>query len=558
MNEDSIILHIELIENMHYLGIVADKEARGFPYGSFADFLALRSADINKPQKPIQPVCLENNPNKQQVFNMVFDRLRLQYNHDLKDYEAQKQTIERLNKYPPTYAGFGQFIKDHFSDNVPFLFRRNIIPVGENNRRKHTYITGGSGSGKTEVLKSFVWHYLTRNTSTGIIFVDPHGTAAEQIAKFSVNKNNNRLIYIDPALDHSNFPCLNPFDIDGKEKMSDIEAENFAEEFRLVFCEILKGDFTEQMNTILIYLLPVVMKYPNSSIYDLLDFLEVGGDKVNHYINFAKANFKNKSIIDFLSGQYETDKSYQQTRKSLQTRLRAIFSSTVLQAVFTGKKTIDLAKEMSARKLIVFNLSKGKIPRESGIIGKFLIASLKIIALQRQKLDSRYRVPCHLFIDECQNFITPSIDEILKEARKYGLFLTLAQQIAGDGMSDEAFKTIKANTAIKLTGANGDDTLKIITKETGAELDSLKRLSTGKFSLWTRPDINEQHKPPYVVTMPTNTIDDRESMPRAEWLELLGQIVGNYYRRPGTTSESDDQAQSKNDPLEFDLNDYFH
>lgn len=141
--------------------------------------------------------------------------------------------------------------------------------------------------------------------------------------------------------------------------MSDITAENYAEEFRAVFEELLKGDFTEQMNTILIYTLPVMMKYPNASIYDLLAFLEVDGDRVGDFVEFAQKRFNNRSLLEFLSGQYELDKSYKQTRNSLQTRLRAIFSSTILQAVFTGKKTLNIANAMNEKKLIVFNLAKG-------------------------------------------------------------------------------------------------------------------------------------------------------------------------------------------------------
>jgi hypothetical protein len=68
----------------------------------------------------------------------------------------------------------------------------------------------------------------------------------------------------------------------------------------------LKGEFTDQMNTILVYTLPVMMKYPNSSIYDLLLFLEVGGEKVAEYIEFARERFNNRSLVDFLTGQYET------------------------------------------------------------------------------------------------------------------------------------------------------------------------------------------------------------------------------------------------------------
>jgi Type IV secretion-system coupling protein DNA-binding domain len=324
-------------DNPIILGKIADQEAGYFSYPTFADFLKKQQQKLAPPVKPSPPICFEDNPEKQKVFAMVGQRLKAQYQTDLRTYENLKAEQETIREYPPDFSGYAGYIQNHFPLVLPFRIRRHLIPVGENHRQKHTYITGGSGSGKSEVIKSFVWHYLTRNTHTGLVLIDPHGTLAEQVAKFKPNAENERLIYIDPAIDHRHFPCLNPFDIEGKESMGDIPAENYAEEFRIVFVELLKGDFTDQMNTILIYTLPVMMKYPNSSIYDLLLFLEVGGAKVAEYIEFAKKRFNNRSLLDFLTGQYENDKTYKTTRNSLQTRLRAIFSSTVLQAVSIEK-----------------------------------------------------------------------------------------------------------------------------------------------------------------------------------------------------------------------------
>lgn len=566
--ENPFLLEATTDDNPVLFGSLANQAARQFSYGSYADFLKNRQNTIPVPHKPNQPICFDPNQEKQAVFTMVWQRLKYEHQNALHHYDQQKAHQTKLNTYSPDLAGYAGYIKDHHADTLPFLFRRHLIPVGENHRRKHTYITGGAGSGKTEAIKSFLWHYLTRNTNTGLILIDPHGTVSEQVARFEPNAESDRLIYIDPAIDYEHFPCLNPFDIDDKETMSDIMAENYAEEFRAVFEELLKGDFTEQMNTILIYTLPVMMKYPNASIYDLLAFLEVDGDRVGDFVEFAQKRFNNRSLLEFLSGQYELDKSYKQTRNSLQTRLRAIFSSTILQAVFTGKKTLNLASAMNEKKLIVFNLAKGKIPREWSIIGKFVIASLKIIALQREKIPEHKRISCHVFVDECQNFITPSIEEILKEARKYMLHLTLAQQVAGDGMTDDFLEAILANTAVKVTGANGQKTLKIMSKETGAELEILGTLSTGKFSLWKRPDVGEKSKPPTIVSMPTNTIGNKESMNHEHWQQLKRTQLETYYRRlnhPIDIKSVDDREHADRDhpahpehPLNTDLSKYLN
>jgi hypothetical protein len=227
----SIEIEANTADNPAVFGMIADQEAGGFSYGNFSEFLAKHRQKLTPPVKPNAPICFDDNPAKQKIFAMVGQRLKTQYQTDLRIYEKQKAEQETLRKYPPDLVGYGSYIQDSFPFVIPFLFRRHLIPVGENHRQKHTYITGGSGSGKSEVIKSFLWHYLTRNTYSGLVLIDPHGTLSEQVAMFKPNAENERLIYIDPAIDHKHFPCLNPFDIEDKESMGDIPAENYAEEF---------------------------------------------------------------------------------------------------------------------------------------------------------------------------------------------------------------------------------------------------------------------------------------------------------------------------------------
>jgi hypothetical protein len=148
------------------------------------------------------------------------------------------------------------------------------------------------------------------------------------------------------------------------------------------------------------------------------------------------------------------------------------------------------------------------------------------------------------------------------------LHLTLAQQVAGDGMTDDFLEAILANTAVKVTGANGQKTLKIMSKETGAELESLGVLSTGKFSLWKRPDVGEKSKPPIIVSMPTNTIGNKQSMNREQWQQLKRVQLDTYYRRLShpintkstTTAEhtNSDHLTQPEHPLNTDLSKYLN
>lgn len=556
-------LSANLLFNPELLGQFLDENCREFHCVSFSEFLEKRNKILIKPVKPKQPTYYGYNTIKKQVYEQVWHHLKSRYESEYYQYEQSKNEQEKLQKYEPTLKGYSEFLTETKKVNLCFLNRRYFIPVNEEHRQLHTYITGGTGSGKSEVIKSFIWHYLTRNTSTGIVLLTPHGKIAEEVAKMTVNLENDRLVYISPELEKNFFPCLNPFDIENKEFLDDRECENYAESFRSVFEELLQGIFTEQMNALLKNILPIIVKYPNSSIYDLLAILDPTNEKAEKYINFAKKSFKNKNMLDFLQGQFLEDTSYQRTKNAMLTRLQAIFSSILMQAFMVGKTTIHLEQLINQRKLIIFNISKGNAPIEWEIIGKFVIASIKIISFKKEKNFSKNFVPCHLFIDECQNYISNSIQEILEESRKYRLYLTLAQQTAGAKMSKDLFRSIMGNTGIKVTGRNGDiETLQIMAKSTGANLEELKNfLATGRFSLWKTALTGETQKSPVIVDMPKNTLDNKQSMTDEQWEQVKILQLQKFYRLIGIkhSEPSKETLKTQNLPKKsFNLDDYLN
>lgn len=556
-NDLDFVVDCELKYNPEILGQTLDKKAGSFGVLNFENFLKNRNKIIIPPNKPNKPLANSNNQLQAMVFSETYRQAMIIYNKKYKHYESILQEQKLLQQYQEIPSGYAQFLTENYQVFTPFLESKNIIPISEENRQLHTYITGGTGSGKSETIKSFIWHYLTKNKSTGLVLLTPNGEIAEQVAKFWVNIENNRLVYIEPSLDFVHFPCLNPFDVPNKQDLSDIEAEKYAEAFRSVFEEILGKEFTSQMNALLISTLPVIVKMPNSSIYDFIDFLEPRDDKAGHsekvlkYIKFANNHLRNKGILDFLNGQFLYDDSYNRTKLGIHTRLRALFNTTIMQAVMVGKSTLNIEQMIDQRKLLIFNFPKGKMPLEYRILGLFILSTIKIISFRR---DGRTNfTPCHLFIDEFQNYITPSLQEILEESRKFGLFLTLAQQQAGARMDKALFTSILGNTAVKLTGVNGIDTLKILAQETGDNVENMqKNLSIGRFALWQKAKIGDTQKPPIIVTMPRNTLKDKQSMTKEQWETLKNTQIQAFYRPVGQNTQTEEKTQNSTVFDEFD------
>lgn len=516
-------------DNPELFAKVADQEAGQLSHFSFSDFLQKHRQEIIKPREPNRVCRADDPPQARMIYADAERRIFQDYEAKKRTYEQQKQEQISVRKYPDNWAGYGEYVAYFFPHTHKFFSRRFKLPVSEAQRRMHTYITGMTGSGKSEAIKTIIYHYITRNTYPSLVLLSPSKEIMLEVAKFPENLRNNRLIYICAKFKEGLYPCLNPFDIPDKESANNEQIERYAQEFILVFQEILAEKLTNHMANILNKTLTVLLRMNDTSVYDLLDFLDPSGERAQIYIEYAKENFSNPVLLNFFEHSFLTDRAYIVTKSSLHARLQLIFGSTVMQGVMIGKRTIDLEKEINAGKIVIFDLSKDDLATEWETLGKFVIAYLKLIAFRRANTKAR---PCHLFIDECHNYVTDSIEEILREARKYGLHLTLAQQTAGEKMSKDLKNAVLQNTAIKLTGMGAPDSLELIARQTGASVESLSKLQRGKFSLWKKALDNEEQKPPFVVTMPTNTLGHRHSMSELEWESLKNAQIGAYYRPP--------------------------
>lgn len=546
--QDTSDITIEFHDNPALLGVLANSAANRLAILGFEQYQKKRTSPLFPPQRPILAVCVEPIAAKQLVFDMVNLEKKVAHQKALSQYEKNKHQLDILNLYPADLAGYGAYLIDHHPHVLEFFGQRRAFPIHEESRRLHTYVTGGSGSGKSEFLKSLVWHYLTKDTSSALVFIDPHNDVAQQVAKFWPNRDSGRLAYIEPGMDDKLFPGLNPFDIDGKEMLSDMEAEAIADEFIRAFQEVLGGNLTDQMETLLKNTIPVLVKMPDTSVYDLIKFLRPKQKDTKNqqpiapiidpiaaihskyaalkYLFFAKAHFKNVEMLDFLFGQFDDDPSYVATRNSLTTRLMGIFGGTLMQALFKGKRTVRFEDLISQKKLVVFNLAG--LGRETGTIGRFVLITLKIFALNQAKVAERLRTPCHVFVDECQKFVTESMADILQEARKFYVFLTLAQQSAGAKMSSSIFEAVRTNTASKVAGVNSGDSLSIMSKEMGIPAETLAGFKKGQFALFQR----EAPQKLAVIRMPQNTLKNKAGMKAADWNTLLKEQLRLYYRQP--------------------------
>lgn len=362
-----------------------------------------------------------------------------------------------------------------------FFFTRLQWLIPENARKKHCYIVAGSGSGKSELIKILILSYLKKAQRAETIFLlDPHGDTAEQVAKFKEHSHPEQLVYISPNLVQGFYPCINPLDM-GQGREDPQKVNYMAECLTEVFKEIVGEDasITANMETLLKAVLSVLLKREGSTLLDLQRFMR---DTENEeLVNYAIVHSSTGQQHFFTHAFY--DSNYTTTKRALYTKLQSLFNSHTFFNLTIGNSTLNLKQAMDSKKTVIFNLSKGILGTQtSRVFGRFIVAMVQGFSFERQALAEKDRVPVYLFLDEFQNFVTPSIETLLAESRKYAIHLTLAQQFFGQGTETQLKGAILNNTAVKIAGTGEGASLEAIQKfMSGVTKEALQNLQTGHF-----------------------------------------------------------------------------
>lgn len=427
--------------------------------------------------------------------------------------EAQRRffILDRTNDlegYAKTLSGSSLRAWKFFSDtNAP-------LPVEA--MKRHCYISGLSGSGKSELMK-LIFYHLQEQTDHTLVLLDPHGDLAQEVLEFTF-KEPERVVYIDPYLFENKFPVFNPFDIPQRD---DYSIEIYTQQIVKVFQELLSGaTLSLQMQALLTPCVATLLKRKGSSLYDLQRFMIDGHNE--DLVRLGKAS-KNPSHRLFFEREFH-NKLYQSTKLSIYTKVLSLLNTRTFFNMTVGESTIDLEAEINEGKIILFNLSKGKMGEEaSEAFGRFVVSALQSIAQRRGAVEKEERKPTFLFIDEFQNYVTSSVEAILAETRKYGLHLVFANQFIDQVYAKSIRQAIKTNTDIKIMGRNEDDHFEQFADSLLVEKEDLLRLKPFEFY------VKAGARPTYKMKS-VHVFHDSSLKSTAQEKEDLLRQVEKYYR----------------------------
>src|SRR3989338_3903261 len=308
------------------------------------------------------------------------------------------------------------FAKTNFRGKERMFGIRNL------DRRQHMYLIGKTGTGKTVLMKNMVLQDI--RAGHGVAVVDPHGEFVEEIA-VSINVERiNDVVYFNPAdQDHAiGFNVL---------EVSDPKYKHLvASGLMGIFTKIWSNVWSARMEYILNNCVLALLDIPGST---LLGIPRILVDKV--YREKVVANVKDPVVRSFWVHEYEAynERFRSEAIAPIQNKVGQFLNTSLIRNIVgQSKSTINIDDIMNSRKILLVNVSKGRIGDDnSALLGAMVITKVQLAAMERVRIAEEERQDFYLYVDEFQNFATDSFAGILSEARKYRLNLILAHQYVG-------------------------------------------------------------------------------------------------------------------------------
>ncbi len=374
--------------------------------------------------------------------------------------------------------------------------------------KSHTHIVAAPGTGKSQLIKLMMYRLQKmsqKKRDKSIILIEPAGDLTKETLFFALNREHDRVIYIDPYInelvgtEEQYIPVVNPFYLSEK---NDKSINRLVDELTAAFVEIVEAsELTPNMKSLFKSCLRVLLSMTeNPSLKDLYDF--VGEDEKGHFVQLGLRHpdsvVKGFFQRDFFSANYKT------TRGSVRAKIHSIIISPVFRYMIDGKNTVDFEKAMNSGKVVLINLSKGDLGQETSLaLGRLILANIQAIAKKRVKIPIEFRKPVYVFIDECQNYICPTVHEILAESRKFGVHLVLAHQVLKQ-LGSSLREIITGNTMLKIFGVSASgDTVETLAEQIGFKKEAFQTLEKHQFFV---KDIH-RNQPTFKIVNPLTLAD---------------------------------------------------
>jgi tRNA isopentenyl-2-thiomethyl-A-37 hydroxylase MiaE len=405
--------------------------------------------------------------------------------------------------------------------------RNKRVPFGikDDDRSRHMYLIGKTGMGKSTVLENLTIQDI--QNGNGLAFLDPHGKTADLFLEYVPEERIKDVIYFAP------------FDTDFPISFNVMEDVGFDKRHLVVnglmsaFKKIWVDAWSARMEYILNNTLLALLEYPGST---LIGVNRMFADK--DYRKEVVSKVTDTSVKAFWNDEFAkyNDKYAQEATAAIQNKIGQFISNPMVRNIIgQTQSTFDFREVMDNKKIVIINLSKGRMGEaNANLLGSMIITKIYLAAMSRadrSEKDLAALPNFYLYVDEFQNFANESFADILSEARKYKLNLTVAHQYI-EQMSDEVRAAVFGNVGTMVVFRVGAYDAEVLEKEFAPEFTIEDLVNLGRFQIYLKLMIDSVTSSPFSAS----------TLPQIERpiVSYVQQIIENSratYAKPRTVVE---------------------
>ena len=377
-------------------------------------------------------------------------------------------------------------------------FRNNRVKFGIKaaDRTRHVYVIGKTGTGKSTLLENMAVQDI--QNGEGFAFIDPHGKTADLLLDYIPEHRVNDVLYFAP-FDLAHPVCFNVMEDIGPDKRHLVAAGLMS-----AFKKIWVDAWSARMEYILNNTILALLEFPNSTLLGINRML---ADKqfrlsvVSHITDPGVRAFWEDEFANY------TERFTQEATPAIQNKVGQFTANPVIRNIIgQPKSTFNIREMMDERKIIIINLSKGQVGEDSAnLLGSMLITKIYLAAMSRADLRETElaKLPnFYLYVDEFQSFANESFADILSEARKYKLNLTIAHQYI-EQMSDEVRAAVSGNVGTMVTFRVGAIDAEYLEKEFAPSFTAEDLVNLNAYQVYLKLMINGMASAPFsAATLP--------------------------------------------------------
>jgi hypothetical protein len=360
--------------------------------------------------------------------------------------------------------------------------RSKKVPFGIKaaDRTRHVYVIGKTGMGKSTLLENMAVQDI--QNGEGLCFVDPHGKTADLLLEYVPENRIDDVVYFAPFdLEHP--ISFNVMEDVGPEKRH-LVVSGLMSAFKKFFGE---ESFSDRMQYILQNTILALLEYPGSTMLGINRMLT---DKA--YREKVVANVTDEAVKTYWVQEFAkyTEKFAAEATPAIQNKIGQFTSNPLIRNIIgQPKSSFDIRRLMDEKKIFIVNLSKGRVGESNAaLLGSMLVTKIYLAAMSRADVSDKVLKTLpnfYLFVDEFQSFANDSFADILSEARKYKLNLTIAHQYV-EQMPEEVRSAVFGNVGTMIVFRVGAYDAELFEKEFAPQFTAEDIVNLGQYQIYLK------------------------------------------------------------------------